>query len=256
MFRKVGALVAFLSFVSLEAQEVKDYNYIIIPENFTDFEKNKYQLKNRLNHFLKQKKYTVVSFNQQNWPTELKNDPCLALTADLKKVKSLTTNKIELEFSNCSKQVVETIEATSKIKDFEPGFQEAVELAVQKLPISNPTVKPNLANASAKPKNIDPQPIEITVKANEEVNMTNLLTDGVNNYQLIELNNGSFMIMNENATQVVAKFEKALKPGVYRVAVTKGNSSYSSIGYYNNTSFSFEVLENNQWKEVILTEKK
>lgn len=256
MFRKIGALLAFLSFISLEAQEVKDYNYIIIPENFTGFENNKYQLKNRLNHFLKKKKYTIVSFNQLNWPEELKNDPCLGLTVDIKKVKSLTTNKIELEFLTCSKQLVSSIEATSKIKDFEPGFQEAVELAVQKLPISDPTVKPNIANSLAKQNNFNHQPIEITVRATEEVNIANLLTDGVSNYQLIEFNNGSFMIMNESATQVVAKFEKALKPGIFRVAVTKGNSSYSSIGYYNKNSISYEIVENNEWKEVTLTEKK
>lgn len=256
MFRKVGALLAFLSFVSIEAQEVKDYNYIIIPENFTGFEKNKYQLKNRLNHFLKQKKYTVVSFNQQNWPDELKNDPCLGLIADIKKVKSITTNKIEIEFSNCSKQVVETIEATSKIKDFEPGFQEAVEIAVNKLSVSEPTVKSKISDSQFKQINFNESPRSNEIIVFERSTTNNSFTDGNNSYQRINIENGNFLLMLEKNNQIVATFEPTLKKGIYRVIISTNGTKYASIGYVNGNTISYEVLENITWKEVVLTEKK
>ena len=122
-----------------------------------------------------------------------------------------------------------------------------------------PTIKssnPIVASQPVTTQIIKQEPIQITVKANDNVNHSKLITDGKKNYQIVELNQNSFIIMNENATQVVAKFEKALKPGIFRVAVTNGDSTYNSIGYYNENSISYEVKENNGWKEVILTEKK
>ena len=63
------------------------------------------------------------------------------------------------------------------------------------------------------------------------------------------------MLMSENGNQVVAKFEPTLKNGIYRVIVTKGNSNYFSVGYISGNTISYEVSENNSWKEVKLSAK-
>ncbi|MBS7334373.1 MAG: hypothetical protein KIG88_12345 [Weeksellaceae bacterium] len=241
------------------AQEIKDYKYVHVPDALSSFGENQYQLNSRLGFYLGKKNYTILKDDKSVWPAEALNDPCTMVRADLVKAKSLTTNKLNVNFIDCKNQIISSIEGSSIIKEFDKGYQDALKRALDKIEPSVPTVKSTKSMVASQPINtqlIKQEPVQITVKASDNANVAPLLTDGKKNYQLIELNQNSFIIMNENATQVVSKFEKTLKPGVFRVAVTNGDSTYNSIGYYNENSISFEVKENNVWKEVILTEKK
>lgn len=250
-------LLATLGVVN--AQELKDYKYVHVPEALTSFGENQYQLNSRLGFYLGKKNFEILRDDKSIWPTEILSDPCTIIRADLVKGKSLTTNKLDINFIDCKNQIVNTYEGSSNIKEFSKGFQDALRKALDKIPNSTPTIKspkPAVASESITTQIIKQEPIQITVKSTDSVNTAPLLTDGKKIYQLIELNQNSFMIMNENATQVIAKFEKALKSGIFRVAVTNGDSTYNSIGYYNQNSISYEIKENNVWKEIILTEKK
>ena len=236
-----------------QAQEVNDYHYIIIPQNLTGFENNEYKIKNHLNQLLKDKNYKTISYNNANWPEDLRQNPCLGLTVDAKRVKSMMTNRIEVEFKNCQNAVVATMEGNSRIKEFEAGFQDAIHKAIEKLPVSHPkeiTIAPN----DIKPNKVQAEIIEskeiATQKSVPSVMNTNQLSDGKTLFQKVDLQNGGFMIMSENGTQVIARFEPTLRPNVYRVHVMAEN--LHTIGYQNHNGISYEVVEGNTWKEVKL----
>lgn len=249
-------LLATLGFAN--AQEIKDYKYVHVPDALSSFGENQYQLNTRLSFYLGKKNYHILKDDKSVWPAETLNDPCTIVRADLVKAKSLTTNKLNINFIDCKNQIINTFEGVSSIKDFDKGYQEALKKALEKIQISVPTVKstkPIEAKQSNSQQIKEEKVVYVPAATTTKAVVNNLVTDGKNNYQIIELQNGSFMLMNENGTQVVAKFEKAIKPGVYRVAVTDGTASYSSIGYNNDNSISYEVLENNMWKEIKLTSK-
>lgn len=247
------AALLLCSFSTINAQETNDYKYINIPEKFTNFDQDQYQLNNRLRYLLTQKKYEILATDKSLWPQEVIQNPCLALNADIKKVKSFLNNKLEVSFADCAQKNIETFEGTSKIKEFDKGYQEAIKLALNKLKTQNAKTSIPMVKLE-QPKRIVNE-VSIPEPKGVEVTISNLLTDGSKNYQKIDLQNGGFMIMSENGNQVIAKFETTSKTGVYRVAVTNGNTSYSSVGYSNGNSISYEVLENNIWKEIKLTAK-
>ncbi|MFV0141667.1 MULTISPECIES: hypothetical protein [Empedobacter] len=247
------AAILLCSFSTINAQETSDYKYINIPEKFSSFDKDEYQLNNRLRYILTQKKYEVLPSDKSAWPQEVVQNPCLALNADILKVKSFLNNKLEISFTDCSNKSIQKFEGTSKIKEYDKGYQEAIKLALNPLKSQN-------AKASVPMVKLEKAQTETTAAYMPEpkgthVTATNLLTDGTTIYQKIELQNGGFMLMSENGNQVVAKFEPTLKNGIYRVIVTKGNLNYFSVGYISGNTISYEVSENNSWKAVKLSAK-
>ncbi|MCA4781350.1 hypothetical protein OBK22_09730 [Empedobacter falsenii] len=247
------ATLLLCSISTVNAQEVNDYKYIHIPEKFSGFEQDQYQLNNRLRYLLTQKKYEVLPSDKSTWPQEVTQTPCSVLNTDILKVKSFLNNKLEVVFTDCSQNNIETFEGTSKIKEFDKGYQEALKLALMKLKTQNAKTSIPMTKLEQSKKEVNkvatPEP------KSADVTISNLLTDGSKNYQKIDLQNGGFILMSENGNQVIAKFETTSKTGVYRVVVTNGNSNYSSVGYSNENSIAYEVLENNVWKEVKLTAK-
>lgn len=245
------AALLLCSLSTINAQETSDYKFINIPEKFSGFNQDQYQLNNRLKFLLTQKKYEVLATDKSTWPKEVIENPCLVLDADVKKVKSFLNNKLEVSFSDCAQKNIENFEGTSKIKEFDKGYQEALKLALNKLKVQDAKIPMTKLEKAKDETNIEyiPDPINV------ELAKFNTLTDGTRNYQKIELQNGGFMLMSENGNQVIAKFEPTSKSGVYRVVVTNNDTNYSSIGYSNENSFSYEVFENNAWKEVKLTIK-
>lgn len=235
-------------------EKISDYKYVIVSKAFNGFEENEYGLNNRVKYNLEQKKYIVLNSDQTTWPEEVINNPCLASTANINKKKSFLTNKLEVVFTDCRNNNIGTFEGNSRIKDYEKGFQEAVKLAFNTVNIQN-AIPSNKIVANTKATEKSTNPVYIPETKSVEIEKTNLLTDGTSTYQKVDLQNGGFMVMSENGNQVVAKFETTLKTGIYRVTVTHGNSSYTSVGYNNGNAVSYEVLQNNNWKEIKLTAK-
>ncbi len=251
--KNILATLLLCSLSSINAQTVSDYKYVVVPQSFNDFENNQYGLNNRLRFNLEQKNYVVLSDDQTTWPTEVKTNPCLASTANLVKLKSMLKNKLEVQFTNCYKANVGSFEGTSQIKEFDKGYQEAIKFALAKLTLQKAKDVAPVLEAEK------PQVVTTTAYTPEpkgrEIAATNLLTDGTSTYQKAELQNGGFMLMSENGNQVVAKFEPTLKSGIYRVIVTKGNANYFSVGYISGNTISYEISDNNSWREVKLSTK-
>lgn len=278
----------FLSAMTLNAQELKDYEYIIIPESFTDFTKNEYSLKSHLNQYLKDKNYKPISFNKNNWPIEIQNNPCIALKADIKKAKSFLNNKLEINFTDCQQQVIYSTEGTSRIKEFQEGYQEALKLAANYIPASMPNNpvfiapepripedKPTLGKKQETIITAIETPVNNTVTEIKEeivqntpvqintafVNTAAKLEENKNQFSngkitvdKIDLKDGGFMLMNPDNAQIIAKFYPSLKANIYHVILTENN--LSTIGYTDKKVISYEIPSvNNTWTEVKFTSK-
>lgn len=260
----------FLSAMTLNAQELKDYEYIIIPESFTDFTKNEYSLKSHLNQYLKDKNYKPISFNKNNWPVEIKNNPCLALKADIKKAKSFLNNKLEINFTDCQQQVIYSAEGTSRIKEFQEGYQDALKLAANYIPTSAPNNTIFIAPEPRIPENkptlgkkqeVIVAAVETPVTNTAFVNTTAKLEDNKKQFSngkiavdKIDLKDGGFMLMNADNAQVIAKFYPSLKANIYHVILTENNGS--TIGYTDKNTISYEIPSaNNTWIEVKFNSK-
>ena len=269
--------VALLSvFAITNAQQdnttpVENYPYIIVQRDFNGFENNEFKLKTLLTQQLKDKNYSVFSSVQNNWPEELINNPCLAVTANVVKIKSAFKNKLDVTFKDCKTNIIQTYNGTSSIKEFEPGYQEALSLALKKLPVSNPKLDalPQLTTPKkdkpAQPKETKNIPIEntnieepkISVSTTKIVVKETLFTDGNIAVNKIDLKDGGFILMNQETMQALAQFTPSLRANIYHVLVTgsKDQAKYQTIGYVNEQTISYEELENNTWKERIFKSK-
>lgn len=127
-------LLAFtVASLSLWAQQVSDHALVVVPAKFKDFkEANQYSLNQLLAKSLTGKQYQVISDVQQS------ADPCSALTADVADKSSIFKTKIELNFTDCHGKIIESIAMSSELKDYEKGFQEALQTALRQIPLSNP----------------------------------------------------------------------------------------------------------------------
>lgn len=237
-----------LSVFTVNAQEITDYEYIVIPESFSDFKTNEYGLKSYLNQQLKDKNYKLLSFNSDRWPDEIKQNPCLTIKADVKKGKSLLTNKLNITFNNCHQQIIADFEGISRIKEFDEGYKEAMTFAAQKIPASAPKNIVAIAPKAAAVNN------NTSIKTEALIPTHNQFTNNTITVDKIDLKDGGFMLMNADNAQVIAKFYPSLKANVYHVLLTENNTS--TIGYTNQNTISYEIpTANNTWKEVKFTSK-
>lgn len=247
--KKIATLLSIILITLIKAQTVSDYRYISVPSELTDFKENRsYGLNMILEKSLKGKKYTILTENKSNWPADALSNPCKVLNADILNEKSMFRNKIILQFKDCSNQVVLAEKGNSAIKEFEPGYQDALKQALVKIPVSNPSSKiENLA---------DSKPQE-SVKLQEVVKMSEVTkqdqavpqtataqryTKGNLSLQKIQIAEDHFILVDGNSSVPFATFKSTAKKDVYRVKLGTGEST---IGYYENGNIIIEMPKNN-----------
>ena len=117
-------------FVLGQEKKVLNHKYIIVPERFSFLKQNDQFQTSSLTKFLLKKNGFTVVLDSEEYPTELKNDPCNALTAEIIDKSSFFTTTVLLELKNCAKKIMYTSEeGSSKLKDYKQGFQEAIRNA-------------------------------------------------------------------------------------------------------------------------------
>lgn len=252
------ALLAGITTVN--AQELDKYKYFNIPSTTTDFQENQYQLTSRLNYYLGKKNFIILSENKSEWPANVNANPCSVINVDLVKSKSLFKNKLEIQFKDCNNKIVEAIEGSSNIKEYDKGFQDALQKALAKVAVHNYTGKenelPNIETVSKPIDRYEPHPVlkdePTTSGVVNKKEPHPVIKDEINyvtNLKKVDLKEGGFLLMNESTMQTVAKFEPTLRPIIYRVTVFQtGGNKYASIGYTEGNTISYEYLENGKWK--------
>lgn len=124
---------ALLNVIGLQAQELGDYKYIVVPQRF-DFQKEagEYDL-NALTRFLFIKYGFDAYMENEEMPADINESGCNTLYARADVTGFLST-KATVKLVNCRGQEVFTLpEGKSKIKEFKAGHQEAFRDAFEGL---------------------------------------------------------------------------------------------------------------------------
>ncbi len=106
--------------------ELNNYKYIIVPKKFDNFKKeNKYKTSTLIKHLFTQEGF--ITAYDDALPEELNSNRCLGLLVFLNDESSLFTTKTSLILKDCSSQeVFRTQTGTSKIKDYNGAYSEAL----------------------------------------------------------------------------------------------------------------------------------
>ncbi|GGG61110.1 hypothetical protein [Epilithonimonas arachidiradicis] len=240
--RNISIFLFVFVIAVIKAQVVSDYRYVVIPAEFNDFKENRtYGLSNQLEKTLKAKKYTVLPATKNDWPSDALMNPCSILNAELLDDKSMFRNKLILQFKDCSNKIVFTEKGSSTIKEFEPGYQDALKQILTKIPASNPTVTVNkLAETTAS------EPVKKELQGSKEtiLQTSNAVrySNGTLALQKIQIDNSQFILVDSNSSVPFATFKSTAKKDVYRVKLGSGEST---IGYYENGNIVIEMPKSN-----------
>ena len=238
--KKLSILFSIFLVVLIKSQTVSDYKYIVIPSEFTDFKDSKsFGLTTIIEKSLGSKKYVVLSESKSEWPSEALQNPCGILSADLSDDSNMFKNRVILQFKDCNNKVLLSQKANSSIKDFEPGFQDAVKNAMVSVPVSNPDLQ---KLAETKPLETKSQEEIKTVDAKIETTSAQKFTNGKLNLQKIQIDNSQFILADGNSSVPFATFKSTTKADVFRVKLSSGEST---IGYYENGNIVIELPKTN-----------
>lgn len=117
---------------------LNNYKYIIVPKKYGFLKsEDQFQL-NSLTKFLFNKYGFEALMEGENYPEELNNNRCLALTADVIKDSGFLKTKIQIELKNCNGLTVYTTQVgESREKDFNKAYSEALRNSFKELETMN-----------------------------------------------------------------------------------------------------------------------
>ncbi len=264
------SLVFCLSLVF--GQNISDYQYIYVPAKFKDFETNKYNLNTQLKKALINKKYTVIHEEMTDWPAELRENPCKVLTAELLNDSNMFRNRVKLQFTNCQKKVVSETKGNSLYKEYDLGFEDALNLSLKTIPTSSPNPNLFVADLKSSIKEEIPRPIDLKevkeIKNEEPVSTPPVptkpaepksveskkaesYTNGKVNLQKVQISKDQFILVSSSSSVPFASFKNTAKADVYRVTLENGTST---LGYYENGNLVIEIPTNDgDFKREVFT---
>jgi len=113
-------------------KSINEFKYVIVPTKY-DFltEDDRFQL-NSLTKFLFNKNGFTALMSDEPFPEDLQNDNCLALRADVEKLKGMLVTKLQVELRDCSNTLVYTSEiGKSKQKQYKTAYNLALRDAFE-----------------------------------------------------------------------------------------------------------------------------
>ncbi|MCK0130680.1 hypothetical protein MWU59_04105 [Flavobacteriaceae bacterium F08102] len=128
-------LVCFLVAMSnLNAQSLNQYEYVIIPSEYSFLKSpNQYQLNDMTKFLFDQKGFKTLFDNEERSATWIK-DPCKTLLANVENNSTIFSTKLTITLTDCYNKVVFTsAEGKSKIKDYKKGYQDALRKAFKSI---------------------------------------------------------------------------------------------------------------------------
>ncbi len=223
------------------AQNISDFKYVIIPDSFSDFENNQYRMNYHLMRLLAEKNYEVLKSNTSEWPQEVKENACLALTSDLLKGKKFLKNKVELIFKDCQGKEIDRLEGISNEKDYATGYPDALKNAVNMMRISYP-----------KELNYQPKTAPVMSVATPEIKIQGNISEnswmdsGIEfkndseSVILTEQKDGSFILIDKKSSSIIGQLKSSSKEGIYHVTVSDPKGNYHTIGFYDGKNLIVE----------------
>ena len=241
-------LFSIFFFSSLNAQNISDFKYVIIPDSFADFEDNQYRINYHLLRQMEAKKYEALKADPTTWPEEVRKNPCLALTPSLKKGKQFLKNKITVSFKDCKNKEIASYEAVSNEKEFAVGYPDAMKIALQNLQVSLPKELPyeisEISNTSIL-NEIKPQG---NISENSWIESGIEFRNGSQTVILTEQKDGSFIVIQKNNSSIIAQLVPSSKQGIYHATIVNPEGNYNSIAFYDGKTLGIEYrITSNQF---------
>lgn len=152
--------------------ELNAYKYIIIPKKYDFLSKeNQYRLNTLTKYMFDQEGFTTV-LRGEDYPDDLMSDPCLALTADIDDNSNLYKTKLNLILLDCHDNVVFTsVEGTSKIKQYDKTYIDALEKSFVSVKYLNYKYDPSIKGQASKKSEIQQvavaEPVDNKIVASE-----------------------------------------------------------------------------------------
>ncbi|PKD16493.1 hypothetical protein APR41_09125 [Salegentibacter salinarum] len=169
MKRIIFILTFFVCSFPMLAQDLDQYKYVIVPEEFEfSKEKNQFQL-NALTKFLFEKYGFETLMKNEEKPADLQENYCLGLNAKVKDNSGLFVTKLVVQLEDCRGNIVyETQEGRSREKDYKTAHHEALRNAFSDIEELNYSFNPGEVSAAAPSSDKQPQAAEKAEVAQSE----------------------------------------------------------------------------------------
>ncbi|MDR6967876.1 hypothetical protein J2X31_001890 [Flavobacterium arsenatis] len=230
MKKYIYLLLLLFSFAGF-AQNINDYQYVIVPTKF-DFQKkeNDYRL-NTLTKF-NLEKFGFTAFYQKDNLGINYNDRCDYLAVAVKDNGSFLTTKLIITFTDCNNNIVFTSkEGTSKEKDRKLAYVEALTEAFESVQALNYKYSGNKSASVSDKKTTEDQSVEV-VKQEVKINTNQLFAQAISNgFQLVD-----------TTPKVVLKMFKTSQTDYY----TAVSDTKNGVVFKKNNEWFFEYYENDK----------
>jgi hypothetical protein len=168
MKRYVLVLFLLLSLSGYSQNTINNYKYVVVPEKFSFLKQNdQYSLNSLTKGLLEYKGFTVY-FDNTELPSEVANNRCRALTADLLEKGGMFTTSITILLKDCQGHIVfKSKEGKSREKEYKTAYTMALRDAFTSLD-QVPYAYIGPANESAQPvttTTTSAAPVKATVAA-------------------------------------------------------------------------------------------
>ena len=173
--RKMTFIVAIVFSLLTQAQE--KYKYVVVPEQFSFFkEANKYNLNSLTKSFFESEGFTVF-YDTDDLPEELSKNRCFALYVNVVENNSMFVTKNTVEVKDCKNKILTTsIEGTSREKDFDRAYNQALRTALTSLKGKLNLPTENLVASSKVEQMLEkPKVLEDLIPAGKELENKNVL---------------------------------------------------------------------------------
>ena len=113
-----------------QEKSINNYKFIVVPDQFYFLKKKDEYKTSSLTKFLLKQNGFIVVLNSEQYPKELRDNPCNGLNALVVDKSSMFKIKVEIELRDCSNRLLYTSEeGASRLKELKKGFQEAIRNA-------------------------------------------------------------------------------------------------------------------------------
>ena len=217
--------------------QFNDYKYVVLPYKFDSFKTDdQYRLNTKLRYLLKSKGLNVL-FDRENFPADLALNRCKALFANVEKESGLLRSGLIIVFKDCNKkEVVRSLKGSSKTKDLNKAYSEALEEAFSTLGIYD--YKYNGTHEVAPIASVKPIEEKVTDTVNSPLVALYML-NGVK-YRLTKDDELVYRtIVDVKTKEQVGVIVRSSQKGVYHIRLNETGG----MGYYDATgNFNIEVL--------------
>lgn len=172
MIKKIILALVFLMSAPVSSQQksINNYKYIIVPNKF-DFlsSEDKYKTSS-LTKFLLKKKGFVVFKSDEDLPSDLSKDKCLALTANVIDNSGMFSVKSNIEFRDCNNALVYiSKEGKSKKKLYEKAYHESIRNAYNSMTDVTYSYQPIKTEIKQDVVSVAPKSKKIPIKEKVEI---------------------------------------------------------------------------------------